>query len=202
MSQSDVVDLLGGRSLDTIIDNEFLERFGLPSPTQYGVVCRGIPEKITELESLGCRPFVYAKKLGAPGFVENGVKKDVKISLALGYTEDGRHEVELITPISGTEFYEEKVPADGSYALHHVCCLTNDRDGTLERLEAAGYSATIKGALNLGFQSTHYAYVDTREELGVWLEIAQYRLLGRYAPPNEKVITRLAGMQRWFGKPG
>ena len=53
--------------------------------------------------------------------------------------------------------------------------------------------------VNLGLLSTRFAYFDTRDHLGFWLEIAQYRLFGRHRPPTEAFITRLAGLQRRFG---
>ena len=59
-----------------------------------------------------------------------------------------------------------------------------------------GYPLYLEGGINIGVLSTHFAYFDTRDELGVWLEIAQYRLLGRHTPPTEAFITRLANLQR------
>jgi Glyoxalase/Bleomycin resistance protein/Dioxygenase superfamily len=85
--------------------------------------------------------------------------------------------VELIEPVSGEiDFYTEVLPDGGEFAvrLHHVATYTEPGDAEWERIEAllaeanlkVDYTVLIPGRVRAG-------YVDTRAELGHWLEICQ-----------------------------
>ena len=187
---------LGGKTLKQLVPAKFLSCFNLSLPAQYGMVCADVSAEIDSLESLGCTPFVHAT-MDAPGWTERGEKKKVKVEMAMGYTDDGQ--VELLGPGVNTDFYRDAIPQDGALTLHHVCCNQNNLAELKKDLPRAGYPLYLEGGINIGLLSTHFAYFDTRDELGVWLEIAQYRLLGRHKPPTEAFITRLAKLQRRLG---
>jgi hypothetical protein len=85
--------------------------------------------------------------------------------------------VELIEPVAGEiDFYTEVLPDDGEFAvrLHHVATYTATGDDEWERLQALLAESDLKvddtvlipGRVRAG-------YVDTRAELGHWLEICQ-----------------------------
>jgi hypothetical protein len=85
--------------------------------------------------------------------------------------------VELIEPVAGeVDFYTEVLPAGGEFAvrLHHVATYTATGDAEWDRIEAllaasnlkVDYTVLIPGRVRAG-------YVDTRAELGHWLEICQ-----------------------------
>ncbi len=196
MSSQAIIDRLGGRNLEQIVPAQFRERFGLSVPGQYGMVCGDVAAEIRQLEALGSTPFLHAH-MGAPNWTEQGVKKDVRVEMSMGYV--GAEQIEVLGAGENTDFYTAKIPADGSLTLHHACCFENNIEELKQTLPAAGYPLYLEGGVNMGFLSTYFAYFDTREELGLWLEIGQYRLLGRHRPPTEKFITRLAGLQRRFG---
>ena len=193
MSRTEILRKIGGRDFDALVDPAFLRRFGLSRPGQYGVVCADVSASIDMLEGLGATPFIHATT-AAPGWTERGEKKPVQVEMAMGYT-DGE-QIELLGPGENTDFYREAVPTDGSMALHHVCCMQDNLADLRRRLAAGGFPLVVEGGVNIGLLSTHFAYFDTRDELGVWLEIAEYRLLGRHRPPSEAFITRLAKLQR------
>ncbi len=197
MSHEELVTCLGGRDLDGLIDPYFLREFGLGKPGQYGMVCGDVAAEIAALESLGSTPFIHVN-MGAPGWTEQGQARAVKVEMAMAYTADGQ--IELLGKGQGTAFYSDVIPADGALTLHHVCCFQNNLDELKVRLPAAGYPLYLEGGISLGILATHFAYFDTREKLGFWLEIGQYRFLGQHRPPTEKLITRLAGWQRRFSK--
>jgi hypothetical protein len=197
MTHEDVVTRLGGRDLSQLIDPYFLREFGLSKPGQYGMVCGDVSAEINALEALGCTPFIHAH-MGAPGWTEQGQARKVKVDMAMGYTADGQ--IELLGAGVGTNFYSDVIPDDGALTVQHVCCFENNLDELKQRLPEAGYPLYLEGGINLGILSTYFAYFDTRELLGCWLEIGQYRFLGRPSPPTEKLITRLAGWQRRFSK--
>jgi hypothetical protein len=85
--------------------------------------------------------------------------------------------VELIEPVAGEiDFYTEVLPAGGEFAvrLHHVATYTEPGDPEWDRIETllaksnltVDYTVLIPGRVRAG-------YVDTRAELGHWLEICQ-----------------------------
>ena len=195
MSRADIIRAIGGRDFDALVDPAFLRRLGLTRPAQYGVVCADVDGAVDILEDCGATPFLRANT-PAPGWTERGEKKSVRVEMAMGYTEG--EQIELLGPGENTDFYREAIPADGSMALHHVCCMQDNLDMMTKRLHAAGFPLVVEGGVNVGLISTRFAYFDTRDELGIWLEIARYRLLGRHAPPTEAFITRLARLQRRF----
>lgn len=195
MSRADIVTALGGLALPDLVSPGFLEKFGLNPPGQYGMVCEDVGRELKALETLGCTPFFHAM-MDAPGWTEYQQKKKVKVDMAMGYTHG--EQIELLGPGVNTDFYREAIPGDGSLALHHVCFFQNNISELKRRLPEAGYPLCLEGGVNIGVLSTRFAYFDTREELGFWLEITQYRLLGRHRPPTEAFITRLATMQRRF----
>ena len=85
--------------------------------------------------------------------------------------------VELIEPVTGEiDFYTEVLPTNGELAvrLHHVATYTEPGEPEWERIRAllakssltVDYTVLIPGRVRAG-------YVDTRAELGHWLEICQ-----------------------------
>jgi len=197
MAREQIVKQLGGKDIDHLVDQFFLRKFGLSKPAQYGMVCADVAAEISALEKLGCTPFIHVN-MAAPGWTEQGEARKVKVEMAMGYTGD--EQIELLGPGKNTDFYSDGIPADGALTLHHICCMENNLDELKRALPAAGYPLYAEGGVNLGVLSTYFAYFDTRDKLGFWLEIAQYRVMGKHRPPTEKFISRLAGWQRRFGK--
>src|SRR6478672_2512763 len=85
--------------------------------------------------------------------------------------------VELIEPVAGEiDFYTEVLPTNGEFAvrLHHVATYTEPGEPEWDRIRAllakssltVDYTVLIPGRVRAG-------YVDTRVELGHWLEICQ-----------------------------
>ena len=195
MAREEIIDALGGKDFSELVPEDFLAQFNLSSPAQYGMVCASVGAEVGRLESLGCTTFFHAH-MDAPGWTELGEKKKVKVEMALGYSDD--EQIELLGPGVNTRFYLDAIPEDGALALHHVCCNQNNIEELKKLLPEAGYPLHLEGGVNIGLLSTYFAYFDTRDELGFFLEIAQYRLLGKHRPPTEKFISRLASLQRRF----
>jgi hypothetical protein len=200
MARKEIIEALGGRHFGELIPAGFLARFGLSPPSQYGMVCADVSAEVARLELLGTTDFFHAH-MEAPGWTEfrektTVEKTKVKVEMALGYSDD--EQIELLGPGVNTSFYMETIPPDGSLTLHHVCCNQNNIEELKQMLPAAGFPLYVCGGVNIGLLSTYFAYFDTRDELGFFLEIAQYRLLGGHRPPTEKFISRLARMQRLF----
>jgi hypothetical protein len=197
LSRDAVIAQLGGVDLSDRIDPDFRKEFGLVTPGQYGMVAGDVAAEIGQLESLGCTPFIHAH-MGAPGWTEQGESRKVRVEMAMGYTGD--QQIEILGAGENTDFYRDTIPANGALTLHHVCCMQNNIAELKQALPKAGFPLYLEGGTNLGVISTYFAYFDTRERLGFWLEIAQYRVLGRHRPPTEAFISRLARLQHHFSK--
>lgn len=195
MARDELVTALGGKTLGSLVPLEFLSHYALSLPAQYGMVCEDVRAQVEHLESLGSTLFFHAR-LRAPGWTEAGEKKKVSVEMALGYTE--AEQIELLGPGENTRFYSDAIEAGGALTLHHVCCNQNNLEELRRTLPREGYPLYLEGGVNIGLLSTHFAYFDTRDKLGFWLEIAQYRYLGKHRPPGEAFISRLARLQRRF----
>lgn len=193
LTHEKVLEHMGCGDLPTLVDPEFLSAHGLSEPMQYGMVCADVDHHIQELEALGAGPFLRAHPDG-PGWTENGIKKQVKIDLALGYSNG--QQVELLGPGKGTHFYVDKIPENGSVALHHIC--TSQAIDELEpRMNAAGFPTIIEQKTGIkGLLTMRVRYFDTLKALGFYVEVIEWRLFGRLVHPGEKWVTRLAKMQR------
>ena len=193
--KEDVLAAMGGvPDLVGLIPAAFRERFQLAEPMQYGMVCRDFPDKIARLEALGAGPFVHAN-VGIPGWRERGVARKVRVEVALGYCAG--QQIELLGPGTNTNHYAEKIPADGGFALHHVGIAQPGLEASRRAFAAAGIEAAVELGMKIGpLYSLEGAYYDTRDELGFYVELLEFRSFGRHVPPTEGMISWLGGLQR------
>ena len=197
-SHEQVMQQLGCDDLNELVDPKFLREFGLVMPEQYGMVCKDVTAQIANLEAAGSRPFLHAT-MKMPNWKEYGQPKEAYAELALGYSNG--QQIELLGEGRNIDIYKEKIPADGSIALHHVCVFQKDIVELERRLNDAGYVTAGSGYIGLSsLYSTTVRYIDTRETIGIYLEMVEYRLLGRHTPPGEKIITGIAKLQKRFAK--
>jgi len=195
-SHESVMNQLGCSELRSLIAPEFLGEFGLDVPGQYGMVCLDVKAQIANLESCGAGPFLYATSK-MPNWTERGEPKTACAELALGYSNG--QQIELLGPGKNTRFYAERIPQDGSIAIHHACIFQNNTLECERRLNEAGFKTAAAGHIGVpGLYTTRIRYVDTRATLGFYLELTEYKLLGLHLPPGEKLISALAKLQARF----
>ena len=162
------------------------------------MVCRDVRAEMAGLEGLGAGPFLYSTNK-MPNWREWGEPVEAHAELALGYSNG--QEIELLGPGQNTHFYTDRIPADGGIALHHICIFQDDILELERRLNDAGFETAGAGHIGVkGLYTTRFRYLDTRDALGFYLELAEYKLLGRHSPPGEKTISFLARLQKRFGK--
>ncbi len=193
--KDEVLAAMGGvPDLTSLIPASFRARFHLAEPMQYGMVCRDFPEKIARLEALGAGPFVHGK-VGQPGWREHGVARRVRNEVALGYCTN--QQIELLGPGTNTEHYAEKIPADGGFALHHVGIAQLGLAASRRAFAEAGIEAVVELGLKMGpLYSMEVAYFDTRDELGFYVELLEFRSFGRHVPLGEGLISVIGRLQR------
>ncbi len=196
-AKRDVLAAMGGiPDLSELVPPSFRERFGLAEPSQYGMVCADVRAGISRLEAAGAEPFLFART-GPPNWTERGEPRPVRVDTALGYVD--HQQIELLGHGTHTDVYSEKIPADGSLALHHVGIHQLGIERVRGELAAAGYERVVDIHMAIGpFYSVDVSYFDTRDELGVHLEILQFVRFGRHAPLAERTITNLGRLQQPF----
>lgn len=196
VTHGNVLQLLGCDDLYNLVDRDFLAEFGLNRPEQYGMVCADVPVQQKALEALGCSPFLYAKTKG-PNWQEWGERRDARIEVALGYSNG--QQIELLGAGENTNLYQPAIPTGGGLALHHVCIFQNGLKALEGRLNRAGFVTIASGHIGVnGLYTTRFCYLDTRECLGFYLELAEYKTLGIHLPPTEALIGFLGRLQRRF----
>ena len=200
-AKQDVLAAFGGiPDLTRLIPAAFLRRFELGEPSQYGIVCQNVRAGIGRLEAIGAGPFLYAE-MRPPGWTERGERKSVLAQMALGYVD--HQQIELLGPGQNTNFYAQKIPTDGSFALHHVGIAQLGMGRAKPALADAGYPVVVEIGMRIGpIYSVDVAYFDTRDELGFYLEILEFTAFGRHAPLTEKLVSRIAGLQRLLRRSG
>ena len=142
--------------------------------------------------------------------VEEGLSGDYMYILAEGQVKvtklsgDGREKIlELLGPGENTDLYREKIPADGGFALHHVGITQLGMHRVKPALAEAGFAAVVELGMRIGpIYSVDVAYFDTRDELGFYLEILEFKTFGRHSPLTEKLVSRIGRLQRPFRRKG
>ena len=118
---------------------------------------------------------------------------DIEGSVEASLSKDS---ILFLGPGENTRFYLDKIPADGSIALHHVCVYQTGIAKLEQKLNAAGYPTALSGHTGIpGVFTTRFKYFDTREVLGFYLEITEYKLFGMSAVPGERIISTIARLQ-------
>ena len=177
---------------DELLSADFRERFGLLPARQYGIACRDVQAECTRAESMGAGPFL-SFRTSAPHWTENGQRVAAKLDISLGYAEDSQ--LEFLGPGKGTSFYSDAVK-ESSTALHHIGVYQNGIEKIEQRLNDAGYKTVVSGGIGLGrLFGIKFKYFDTRCDLGCYLEILDFYVLGKIPIPIRAPVETLARLR-------
>lgn len=173
-------DLLKEFSLPHVeerIPREVFYQLGLKFPQQYAIAARDVRSCVKRAEAVGAGPFLVAT-IPAPNWIERGqLIKDCKIELALGYAGD--RQVEFLGPGEGTQHYAAALE-DTDVAFHHVGIYQKGMETIAPTLESRGYPEVVRGGVTIGSAlSFDFRYFDSRHDYGLYLEIQDFRALGR-----------------------
>ena len=129
----------------------------------HGYVTRDLSRGIEVLSKLYGVTFEHLKGTDNAS-PESGVP-NVRVKIALGW--HGNLEYELIEPVSGdVAFYREVFAEDHTPRLHHMGVLVSDWNRLEADIAARGLPVVLSGDLG----EIKFAYVDTRAELGHYME--------------------------------
>ncbi len=174
---------------DSILSDEFRDRFGLLQAHQYGIACQNVKAECAASEALGAGPFLPAK-LPAPNWVQDGMKLRPKLEIALGYA--GEDQIEFLGPGRGTNFYSDAIQGK-EYALHHIGIYQNGSDEIERRLNSEGIRTSVTGGVRIGnLLGFEFKYFDARDEIGCYLELLDFRMLNGTPISVETPVKKLA----------
>jgi hypothetical protein len=165
---------------------------------QYGIACVDVQTECARAESLGAGPFLAAN-LSASNRTEFGRRlgKGARLDFALGYT--GECELEFLGPGEGSGFYSDALDGRSS-VLHHVGIYQSGIEKIEQRLNAGGYKTVVSGGTSLGWLfGAKYLYFDTRSDLGCYLEILDFYVLGSIPIPIRTLVETFAKLSRTRG---
>jgi len=159
------------------VPRDFFYKLGLKFPQQYAMAARNVGECVKRAEALGAGPFLHAT-IPAPNWIERGeLIKDCKLEVALGYAGD--RQIEFLGPGKGTEHYSRAL-VDTDVAFHHVGIYQYGMDELASNITSAGYPEVVRGGVIMGKAlSFDFRYFDSRQDIGIYLEVQDFRLLNR-----------------------
>ena len=159
------------------VPRDVFYKLGLKFPQQYAIACRDVAACVRRAEALGAGPFLHVT-IPAPNWVERGeLIKDCKLEVALGYAGD--RQVEFLGPGHGTQHYAREL-VDSDVVFHHVGIYQRGMDELAANITNSGYPEVVRGGVTLGKAlSFDFRYFDSRADLGIYLEVQDFRLLDR-----------------------
>jgi hypothetical protein len=159
------------------VPRDVFYKLGLKFPQQYAIACRDVSACVRRAEALGAGPFLHVT-IPAPNWVERGeLIKDCKLEVALGYAGD--RQVEFLGPGRGTQHYAREL-VDNDVVFHHVGIYQRGMDELAANITNAGYPEVVRGGVTLGKALIFdFRYFDSRPDLGIYLEVQDFRLLDR-----------------------
>jgi len=137
---------------------------------QTGFVVDDLDREIDRWREKGCGKFTTFKELDVPLY-SHGTEIMLKLSIALA--QFNGVQIELIQPLDEQRsVFRDRFPdgwPSGDNGFHHLGLISNDFDSSSTRLIADGYPKTMWG----NFGGYRFAYFDTREKLGFYLELCE-----------------------------
>jgi hypothetical protein len=115
--------------------------------------------------ALGCSAFVTLSPASLPYRYRGD---EVECALAIAFARSGNLQIELIQPVDGRGLHEEFLTAHGPGA-HHLGFMVEQLDDALAAAAGTGFAEAMSGQ----FGSLRFAYVDTFDALGTYLELVE-----------------------------
>jgi len=134
---------------------------------QLGYVYKDIKTHARILETrLGLTKFAFLENKPTP-YLYRG--KETTIQTVIGFSRILNIQIELIQVLKGECIFKEFIDA-GKEGLHHFGVYVDDVDSLVKEYKAKGYQIVHQG-LTAGVRKV--AYIDTYDDLGVYIEFQQ-----------------------------
>ena len=156
----------------------------LPKLGQIGYVVTDLDKTLAYYkDTLGVGPWMLLDERPEP-CVENGKEVHPVLRIALAYV--GPVQIELIQVVDGESFHLNHV-RESKGGVHHLGFMVQDLSKRLEACRKMGIGILQRGTIkDIGF-TIDYAYLDTVDRAGIFIEFLQWRLGSIPVPINRLV---------------
>lgn len=176
---------------------DFMAQHGLEKVHQLGLVVPDVEQAAEELEKTGLGPFFIAT--GSPVFwKEQGEDREISGKMGLAYHSGV--ELELLEPVTGSDFYTQSLDPDGKIVVQHLGFLVKDVDAHASRAAKAGLSVWVRGQLKAWPSTTEFAYMEPEKENGLIMEFINWRVMGFSISPPPGLLKTIGRIEKWTGR--
>lgn len=176
---------------------DFMREQGLKNVHQLGLVVPDVEAAAEKLENQGFGPFFIAK--GAPVFWrEKGEARQISGKMGLAYHQGV--ELELLEPVTGSDFYTQSLDPDGEIIVQHIGFLVGDVDAWAEKTARNGVPLWVRGRLKAWPSTTDFAYMEPLAATGLIMEFINWRIFGIRIHPPKRVFKAVGRLEKWSGK--
>lgn len=176
---------------------DFMKAHGLSKVHQVGLVVPDVENAAEDLEDRGFGPFFIAK--GAPVYWrEKGEGRDITGKMGLAYHQGV--ELELLEPVTGSDFYTRSLDPDGKIVVQHLGFLVKDVDAWADKTTRAGLPVWVRGQLKAFPSTTDFAYLEPLADSGMIMEFINWRVMGFSVSPPPGILKTIGRIEKWTGK--
>jgi len=176
---------------------DFIKKHGLTKVHQVGLVVPDVEKAAEDLENKGFGPFFIAT--GSPVFWrEKGEERS--ISGKLGFAYHKGIELELLEPVTGSDFYTQSLDPAGRIVVQHLGFLVKGVDAWADKATKAGLPIWVRGRLKAWPSTTDFAYMEPLEKNGLIMEFINWRIFGFSFSPPPGLLKTIGRIEKWTGK--
>jgi catechol 2,3-dioxygenase-like lactoylglutathione lyase family enzyme len=170
--------------------DQFIRESGLNLPRvgQIGIVTSGIDDALLDFATAFNLRSWYEPQYAEKQFFIDGEQVDLDFNLVFAYS--GGLQIELIEEKSRkAAIYRDHLEQFGQ-GIHHLGFFIADMDAKLKVAKQLGLNILLESQFRTaGGGSVRFAYLDTRQQCGIILEIVNIKLYGINVPQTELMIN-------------
>jgi hypothetical protein len=170
--------------------DQFIRESGLNLPRvgQIGIVTCGIDDALPDFATAFNLRSWYEPQYAEKQFFIDGEQVDLDFNLVFAYS--GGLQIELIEEKSQkAAIYRDHLEQFGQ-GIHHLGFFIADMDAKLKVAKQLGLNILLESQFRTaGGGSVRFAYLDTRQQCGIILEIINIKLYGIKIPQTELMIN-------------
>jgi len=171
-----------------MISDAVKKQLGLPEVGQIGYVVTDVPNTITYYkDAFGISPWMLLDERPHP-CIERGKEVHPLLRIALAYEDSVQ--LELIQVMEGETFHLNQVK-EGKEEAHHLGFMVHNINKRLDDYRRRGIEILQRGTIKDSGLTIDYAYLDTVDEMGIIIELLQWRLGPVPLPVNRRVFNFL-----------
>jgi len=171
-----------------MISDAVKKQLGLPEVGQIGYVVTDVPNTIAYYrDTFGIRPWMLLDERPEP-CIEKGKEVHPLLRIALAYEDSTQ--LELIQVVEGETFHLNHVK-EGKKEAHHLGFMVHNINKRLDDCHKMGIEILQRGTIRDSGLTIDYAYLDTVDQIGIIIELLQWRLGPVPLPINRLVFNFL-----------